>query len=991
MAQTWATRNQVLSGDAVEVFTPEAVRDDADALLYYKVPLSGNRMMVVAGDTQLSPVIAMVDQVEGTTLPEGHPLEALLARDIPARLMGLTAVKARATGTASASATAAQLSAIEARWEELLGTYGVKARAALSSGNPARVFAYIESFANGQLTHWNQHNWNNYGTWTSGTLYARYAPNHYPAGCVAVVGAALLQHYQTASLLQQVTRTCKVDGVETRLTTKTGSYDWASLPQWKYGVSLTEAQKELLGRVVYDVGVCVEMEYASYGSGAYVSKLVAVLRKDYGFKTGCWAASVDSSHYEKLIYGQLRAGAPVGLTIVDSRGGGHAVTAVGYGKDDGGTSYTRVFMGWGGSGDAWYTLPEIETYVDVVEVGTLISPTEEAIAVYGEVKSATGEPEVWMPVTIAGRTVRTNAIGAYAVRRSFDDLQANKTITVGSQTKHLTMGTDSWIVAGSYGANWVNERLPGAVDFTVEQASGFKVYTSASEARAAALSEDKPVFVLSGIDTDADCQRVQDHLRALGAEGLQDVVLYYCNRAIDASGMAGGCPQYGLFNASTWNPARGWSGNVAMAQDTSPLEANVDAVLAHVPRLADLTLSGATTISGPTTYQVEATFSDGTTVAPVRGLTWSTDAGDVATVDAAGVVTPKGEGEVTLRVSGTYRNEAVSLEQKLRVEASAVRLNVATALDLESSPDLRLMCSATFSNGQTCAITPTWTVTVMSVSPTGGEALTVTVDEAGAIALSRTDFVSAKIVLKATAAFSGKSSEKAISLYPPAYEMLESWEPSLEKLYPGAVVRPTQITLATVAHGVTSTLATPDLEQLEFALYEAEGTPASEPAPAWALPHAGRVTEATPLTLALAMRKKGESAFSSTVVTRTVTVMPTGTTLDEAKGAMPLGWLETYFPSVTTEATLITKAEDDSDGDGYSNWQEYVAGTDPTEASSALCITAILPRENGEVEIAWPEVPGRTYQLLGKEKLSDPTWSTPTANSRFFCVRVEME
>ena len=56
----------------------------------------------------------------------------------------------------------------------------------------------------------------------------------------------------------------------------------------------------------------------------------------------------------------------------------------------------------------------------------------------------------------------------------------------------------------------------------------------------------------------------------------------------------------------------------------------------------------------------------------------------------------------------------------------------------------------------------------------------------------------------------------------------------------------------------------------------------------------------------------------------------------------------------------------DSDGDGMNNWQEYVAGTDPTDSNSFLSITAIsnLPPSGvmGFV-IQWSSITGKWYSL----------------------------
>jgi len=52
----------------------------------------------------------------------------------------------------------------------------------------------------------------------------------------------------------------------------------------------------------------------------------------------------------------------------------------------------------------------------------------------------------------------------------------------------------------------------------------------------------------------------------------------------------------------------------------------------------------------------------------------------------------------------------------------------------------------------------------------------------------------------------------------------------------------------------------------------------------------------------------------------------------------------------------------DPDGDGLTNWQEYLAGTDPLNANSVLRVTQIRPVADG-IEITWSSVQGRVYAV----------------------------
>ncbi len=78
------------------------------------------------------------------------------------------------------------------------------------------------------------------------------------------------------------------------------------------------------------------------------------------------------------------------------------------------------------------------------------------------------------------------------------------------------------------------------------------------------------------------------------------------------------------------------------------------------------------------------------------------------------------------------------------------------------------------------------------------------------------------------------------------------------------------------------------------------------------------------------------------------------------------GWESNYFGSLTS-ATL------DQDGDGHNNWEEYLAGTVPTNGGSALESTATLT--NGQWVLSWTTAPGRVYRVRRTADLTATNWS----------------
>ena len=53
----------------------------------------------------------------------------------------------------------------------------------------------------------------------------------------------------------------------------------------------------------------------------------------------------------------------------------------------------------------------------------------------------------------------------------------------------------------------------------------------------------------------------------------------------------------------------------------------------------------------------------------------------------------------------------------------------------------------------------------------------------------------------------------------------------------------------------------------------------------------------------------------------------------------------------------------DSDGDGMTDYAEFIAGTNPTNAASKLVFLSVSTQTNNAVQFQWAAIPGRVYQL----------------------------
>ena len=101
------------------------------------------------------------------------------------------------------------------------------------------------------------------------------------------------------------------------------------------------------------------------------------------------------------------------------------------------------------------------------------------------------------------------------------------------------------------------------------------------------------------------------------------------------------------------------------------------------------------------------------------------------------------------------------------------------------------------------------------------------------------------------------------------------------------------------------------------------------------------------------------------------------TVLADSDGdGLPDVWMVQYFGHTNALASDHSRALDDPDGDGMLNGQEYMAGTNPTNAASYLKVEALA--NCGQAVVNFAAVSNRTYIVSYTDGLEPSNWMTLT-------------
>ena len=190
----------------------------------------------------------------------------------------------------------------------------------------------------------------NTAKWNQYPPFNKYTPNNYVTGCVATAGAIVMKHH--GSPAKGTGSHSYTWNGKTLTASFEHTYDWASMPAEYDGTN--DAAFDGVARLMADLGVAVEMQYAKSGSGAYIGNLISALQKYFGYSKLTYLASIDdvgAEAWNAKLRGEIDGNRPILYSASDASSGGHSFIIDGY-KDE---SFS-VNWGWGGYCNGFYQI-----------------------------------------------------------------------------------------------------------------------------------------------------------------------------------------------------------------------------------------------------------------------------------------------------------------------------------------------------------------------------------------------------------------------------------------------------------------------------------------------------------------------------------------------------------------------------------------------------------------------------------------------------------
>ena len=188
-------------------------------------------------------------------------------------------------------------------------------------------------------------------------------------GCVATATAIVMRYYQHPAkgtgnvggykpyVAAAVSAEDSIAPV-VNLTSDAAGYDWANMP---LGTPSSNTEKAAVAKLMYHVGLAVEMRYGTGGSSSSQQMIHQALVEHFDYDPSMRIYSrveCNESAWLGMFKSELNANRPVIVAGRKSDGtGGHEFVATGYDSEDN----IRINWGWGGSQNGYFALTYFKT------------------------------------------------------------------------------------------------------------------------------------------------------------------------------------------------------------------------------------------------------------------------------------------------------------------------------------------------------------------------------------------------------------------------------------------------------------------------------------------------------------------------------------------------------------------------------------------------------------------------------------------------------
>ncbi len=203
--------------------------------------------------------------------------------------------------------------------------------------------------------------------WNQNIPYCLMCPiidgDYTPSGCVATAMAQVMKYYNYPAQGRGSHTYQRVDG-EVTVDFSQSHYDWANMLDVYNEGEYNEEQGNAVAKLMHDLGVAVDMNYALGGSGAYSANIAPALIEYFGYDENAIEIHRDymsTAEYMNTIYTELAAGRPLLYGAAALNGGGHQFVCDGMDAN----GMLHINWGWGGVSDGYFDL----NYMDPMTQG----------------------------------------------------------------------------------------------------------------------------------------------------------------------------------------------------------------------------------------------------------------------------------------------------------------------------------------------------------------------------------------------------------------------------------------------------------------------------------------------------------------------------------------------------------------------------------------------------------------------------------------------